>query len=130
VTPASEGAGGYPIDVITSPSWEANGRLLALSVSSGTCQFCVRLLNTSSRGTTVQAASRVIARSPNLHAQNSDWNSTLIAPDGSQAVRTARSYIMSSLAEGDGPPFVSAARYAGGHRTAMRLPAQTITATW
>lgn len=178
VTPPSEGTGGYPIDIITSPSWEDSGRLLALSVSSGKCQFCVRLLDTGGRGTTVQAASRVIARSLNLHASYTDWNSSLIAPDGRRVLRTvidcvptsknscyvvsriyrydangrvawiltdrvrdmdwdllwsgpdARSFIVSSLAEGDGPPFISAARYAGGHWSPLRLPAQTLTAAW
>lgn len=180
VTPSSEGTGGYPIDIIRTPSWTADGRHLALTVSSGKCLGCVRLLDTTGPGATVQAASRIIVRSVNLHSPNSDWNSMLISPDGSRVLRSvtvcvptsknecydvahvygysARSgrqlmaldnrahnvevglmwlnpggtqFVFSSLAEGQGPPFIVAARYTGsGTLDAVHLPAQTVAATW
>jgi hypothetical protein len=178
VTPSAEGTGGYPIDIIETPSWQANGRLLGLTVSSGRCQFCVRLLDTGGPGATVQAASRVIVRSPDIHSPNVDWASTLMAPDGGRVLRSvticvrtgpntcydvshvygysarsghlltvlndqarnviwnllwtnpdARSFVLSGQSEGYGP-FISAVRYAGGHLTGMRLPAQTVSAYW
>lgn len=88
VTPSTEGTGGYPIDVISTPSWAADGRHLALTVSSGRCNDCVRLLDTASQATTVQAASRIIVRPPRIHSKWVDWNTTLLSPDGSRVLRS------------------------------------------
>jgi hypothetical protein len=180
VTPVSEGTGGYPIDIIETPSWAADGRHLALTVSSGKCQSCVRLLDTRGPGTTVQAASRVIVRTPDIHSPNVDWATTLLAPDGTRVLRSVTicgrtspdecydtahvyaysarsgqrlvalreparnievdlmwsspggtSFVFSAVAEGSGPPFIRAFRYArGAILTGIGLPAQTVTATW
>jgi hypothetical protein len=78
---------GYPILSVHSPSWEANGRLIALDTSSGKCLDCVRLLNTAATGSLLDA-SRLLVRSPNLHLQV-DWDATLISPDGSTVLRSA-----------------------------------------
>jgi hypothetical protein len=150
-------------------------------VSSGKCQFCVRLLDTRGPGTTVQAASRVIVRTPDIHSPNVDWATTLLAPDGTRVLRSVTicvrtspdecydtahvygysarsgrrlaalddrgarnvevdlmwlspggtSFVYSAVAEGSGPPFIRAFRYVpGAILTGMRLPAQTVTATW
>ena len=178
--PGGRGHGRILIDIIETPSWAADGRRLALTVSSGKCQFCVRLLDTGGAGTTVQAASRVIVRSPDIHSPNVDWATTLLAPDGSRVlrsvticVRTSKNecydvahvyiyfsalgrqlvalsnrahnvdvdlmwsnpggtlYVFSEVAEGQGPPFIRAFRYAPGQILhEMRLPAQTVSAYW
>jgi hypothetical protein len=71
-----------------APSWEANGRYLALDVSLAHCQDCVMLLDTAASGTSVQAVGRVIARTHNRHYPE-QWTNTLITPDGSQLLRSA-----------------------------------------
>ncbi|MGH3393336.1 MAG: hypothetical protein ACRDPO_01475 [Streptosporangiaceae bacterium] len=138
------------------------------------------LLDTGGPGATVQAASRVIVRSPDIHSPNVDWASTLLAPDGRRVLRSVTicvstsknecydvahvyiysarsgrrlvalreparnvqidlmwsnpggtSYVFSAVAEGSGPPFIRAFRYGVGRLLiGMRLPAQTVTATW
>jgi hypothetical protein len=78
---------GYPVEDVESPSWEANGRLLAMDTSTGKCLDCIRLLNTAEGGTLLDA-SQLLVRSPNLHTQV-DWDATLLSPDGSTVLRSA-----------------------------------------
>lgn len=78
---------------IGTPSWEANGRYLAIDVSSrdpagGQCLNCIRLLDTATSGGNVLSDSRLLVRSPNLHAYVT-WNAALISPDGSHVLRSA-----------------------------------------
>ena len=77
---------------IEAPSWEANGRYLALDVSSrhrgGQCLDCIRLLDTNRGGGNLLAASRNLVRSPDLHVYVT-WNAALITPDGSHVLRSA-----------------------------------------
>jgi len=70
------------------PSWEANGRYLAVDVSLAHCSQCVALLDTSATGRSVQAISKVIVRTHNRHYQE-DWTNTIITPDGSRVIRSA-----------------------------------------
>ena len=81
-------AGVFPFEDIAGPSWEANGRFLALTVSSGRCNYCVRLLDTASQAATVQGASRIIVRPPVIHSQWVDWTTTLLSPDGRRVLRS------------------------------------------
>jgi hypothetical protein len=71
-----------------TPSWEANGRYLAIEVSLAHCSHCVALLDTSAAGRSVQAISKVIVRTHNRHYQE-DWTNTIITPDGSRVIRSA-----------------------------------------
>ena len=72
----------------SSPSWEANGRYLALDVTLAHCEDCVALLDTEKAGASVQAVSRVILRTHNRHYPVT-WTGTIIAPDGSVVLRSA-----------------------------------------
>lgn len=78
---------------LQTPSWEANGRYLAINVSSpgphgGNCLNCIRLLDTSTAGGAILSHSRLLVRSPDLHAFVL-WDSALITPDGSRVLRPA-----------------------------------------
>jgi hypothetical protein len=76
-----------------SPSWQADGRYLALSVRwghpSGTeCLDCVRLLDTAAAGGNLLTDSKLLIRPPALPG-HSAWTSTLLAPDGNRILRSA-----------------------------------------
>lgn len=90
VLPSSEM---WSIPAIATPSWEANGRYLALDVSSrsravGQCADCIRLLDTATSGGNILTNSRLLVRSP-----KSDffvnWTAALITPDGRRMLRSA-----------------------------------------
>lgn len=167
---------------IRTPSWEANGRYLAIDVSSrdpagGQCLDCIRLLDTATPGGDILSDSRLLVRSPNLHV-SAYWNSALIAPDGSSVLRSAivhvpvtknsfydrpwiydydarsgalvrsmtgtrgidwtllwssqdgKSFIVSSVGEGAGTGFVTAARFTNDRWHPVPLPAQSLAAAW
>jgi hypothetical protein len=167
---------------VQTPSWQADGRHLALDVSwrnpgKTECLDCVRLLDTALPSGHLLADSKILVRSPDLHV-NVQWNTTAITPDGRHVLRSAivpvpvtknsfydrpwiydysastgrllrsvvgarainwsilwtspdgGSFIYSAVSEGLGSGFITAIRYAGGHRTTLRLPAQTLTAAW
>jgi hypothetical protein len=167
----------YPVEYVASPSWEASGRLIALDTSVGKCLDCIRLLNTAEGGT-LQDASKIIVRSPNLHTQV-DWDATLISPDGSTVLRSAvvsipvgqhesydvsrlyvyaarsgrlertmdfpahgidetvlwsspsgAAFILSRVAEGLGPGYITASLRADGRWYALALPAQAQQVAW
>ncbi|HEX3493107.1 MAG TPA: hypothetical protein VHU92_27465 [Streptosporangiaceae bacterium] len=84
---ADPAAGNPALPDLWSPSWEASGRRVALTVRTRQCQDCVRLLDTGSHAATVQGASRVIVGPPRVRAL--DWNAALISPDGSRVLRSA-----------------------------------------
>ncbi len=92
---------------VMSPSWEANGRYLALDVTLAHCEDCVALLDTDAAGASVQAISQVIVRTHNRHYPVI-WTGTIIAPDGSVVVRSA--------AAGNGPRGRNGAYVAYLHR--------------
>lgn len=78
---------------VETPSWEANGRYLALDVSSGDatgakCLDCIRLLDTATRAGDLLSDSRNLVRSPNLHVFVT-WNAAFITPDGRHVLRSA-----------------------------------------
>jgi hypothetical protein len=78
---------------VETPSWEANGRYLALDVSSrhpggGHCLDCIRLLDTKRADGNLLADSGNLVRSPDLHVYVI-WNAALITPDGSHVLRSA-----------------------------------------
>jgi hypothetical protein len=69
------------------PSWEADGRYVAIEVSLAHCQDCVALVDTTASGS-VQAAGKVIVRTRNRHYPVS-WTNTIISPDGTRVLRSA-----------------------------------------
>ena len=74
---------------INSPSWVAGGKFLAILVYSnkprGCTAGCVQLLDTTTSGGNVMAASRTIFRTAKLHRLVS-WSTVLVTPDGSQTL--------------------------------------------
>jgi hypothetical protein len=79
----------------TAPSWEANGQYVTIDVTLAHCQDCVALVNTQAPGTSVQAVSRVIARTHNRHYQEF-WTNTIVSPDGNRLLRSAQVAVKTS----------------------------------
>ena len=74
---------------VSSPSWVAGSRFLAILAYSSkprSCTAgCVQLLDTTTSGGNVMAASRTICRTAALHRLVS-WSTVLVTPDGSQVL--------------------------------------------
>lgn len=77
---------------VSSPSWEAGGRYLAVDVDLPRCQDCVMLLDTHAAGATVQAVGRVVVRKDHL-PYAPQWTSTIITADGGIVLRSATAMI-------------------------------------
>jgi hypothetical protein len=76
-----------------APSWEADGKHLAIDVSSGDsrrtrCLDCIRLLDTTTKGGNFLTDSKRLVASANLHVEVA-WNTAFVTPDGSQVLRSA-----------------------------------------